>query len=219
MLKADVDVKTPEDAKYEDLQYTHLEIKSLKQRKFDRILEKNRYGSDYSMSEFNKPTAEMVNKTSTTTDVEEKNTNKFKKHENIHSTISLLDKIDNFNYSEESSDSKATISVAQKSTENKQDIFEQLKANEQERQQSSKISDLELNIDKPTTQKQPKRDRKNSKNKQQTIENNSVKSESILEQFKNLDTESILDELSQENENRQYEEEDELDSNYDYEEK
>ena len=75
-----------------------------------------------------------------------------------------------------------------------------------------------MNIDKPTTQKQPKRDRKNSKNKQQTIENNSVKSESILEQFKNLDTESILDELSQENENRQYEE-DELDSNYDYEEK
>ena len=219
LLKADVDVKTPEDAKYEDLQYTHLEIKSLKQRKFDRILEKNRYGSDYSMSEFNKPTAEMVNKTSTTTDVEEKNTTKFKKHENIHSTISLLDKIDNFNYSEESSDSKATISVAQKSTENKQDIFEQLKANEQERQQSSKISDLELNIDKPTTQKQSKRDRKNSKNKQQTIENNSVKSESILEQFKNLDTESILDELSQENENRQYEEEDELDSNYDYEEK
>ena len=225
MLKADVDVKTPEDAKYDNLQYTHLEIKSLKQRKFDHILEKNRYGNDYSMSEFNKPTAEMINKTSVTlanslkTNTEEKNTNKFKKNENINSTISLLDKIDNFNYIEEPNNQKTTISVAQKSTENKQDIFEQLKANEQERQQSSKISDLELNIDKAATQKQPKRERKNSRNKQQTIENSSAKHESILEQFKNLDTESILDELSQENENRQSGEDDELDSNYDYEEK
>ena len=226
LLKADVDVKTPEDAKYDDLQYTHLEIKSLKQRKFDSILEKNRYGSDYSMSKFNKPTAEMMNKISTTdaksstiTNAEEKNINKFKKNENIHSTISLLDKIDNFNYSEEPNDQKTTTSVAQKTTENKQNIFEQLKANEQERQQSSKINDLELNIDKPTTQKQPKRERKNLRNKQQAFENNSAKPESILEQFKNLDTESILDELSQENENRQNDEDDELDTNYDYEEK
>ena len=224
LLKADVDVKTPEDAKYDDLQYTHLEIKSLKQRKFDRILEKNRYGNDYSMSEFNKPTQEMIDKASTMTakvssmpKAKENNTNKFKKHENINSTMSLLDKIDSFNYSETSDDANTT-SVVKKSAENKQDILEQLKANEQERKQSSKISDLELNIDKTTKQKQPKKAHKSSTNKQQSIENNSAKSESILEQFKNFDTESILDELSQENENRQSKE-DELDSNYDYEEK
>lgn len=221
LLKADVDVKTPEDAKYDNLQYTHLEIKSLKQRKFDHILEKNSYGNDYSMSGFNKPTKEMINKVSTTVTqkIEEKNTNKFKKNENINSTISLLDKIDNFNYSEDVDNTNVTESIVKKSTKSKQNILEQLKANEQERQQSSKNSNLELNIDNTATQKQPKRVRKSSKNKPQSIENSGSKTESILDQFKNFDTESILDELSQENENRQSKEDEELDSNYDYEDK
>ena len=61
--------------------------------------------------------------------------------------------------------------------------------------------------------------RKSRKTKAQVAaETNKVKSESILEQFKNLDTESILDELSQENENREQEEYD-LNKDFDYEEK
>ncbi|MBP5257099.1 MAG: transcription termination factor NusA [Mycoplasma sp.] len=217
LLKADVDVKTPEDAKYEDLQYTHLEIKSLKQRKFDRILEKNHMGNDYSLNRFNKPTRELLNSTpinSSENSSSIKNTNKTSnKSSNIHSASALLDKIDNFNYDQNSS---THTEVVNKPVENKKDILEQLKTNEQGRQQSSSSNNLELNIDKPTVKKQPKQRCKSPKSKT-SIQNSSTKNESILEQFKDLDTKSILNELSQENENRQ--EEDELDSNYDYDEK
>ena len=217
LLKADVDVKTPEDAKYEDLQYTHLEIKSLKQRKFDRILEKNRMGNDYSLNRFNKPTRGLLNSTpinSSENSSSIKNTNKTSnKSSNINSTSALLDKIDNFNYDQNSS---THTEVVNEPVENKKDILEQLKTNEQGRQQSSSSNNLELNIDKPTVKKQPKQRRKSPKSKT-SIQNSSAKNESILEQFKDLDTKSILNELSQENENRQ--EEDELDSNYDYDEK
>ncbi len=217
LLKADVDVKTPEDAKYEDLQYTHLEIKSLKQRKFDRILEKNRMGNDYSLNRFNKPTRGLLNSTSINSSENSssiKNTNKTSnKSSNINSTSALLDKIDNFNYDQNSS---THTEVVNEPVENKKDILEQLKTNEQGRQQSSSSNNLELNIDKPTVKKQPKQRRKSPKSKT-LIQNSSAKNESILEQFKDLDTKSILNELSQENENRQ--EEDELDSNYDYDEK
>ena len=217
LLKADVDVKTPEDAKYEDLQYTHLEIKSLKQRKFDRILEKNRMGNDYSLNRFNKPTRGLLNSTpinSSENSSSIKNTNKTSnKSSNINSTSALLDKIDNFNYDQNSS---THTEVVNEPVENKKDILEQLKTNEQGRQQSSSSNNLELNIDKPTVKKQPKQRHKSPKSKT-LIQNSSAKNESILEQFKDLDTKSILNELSQENENRQ--EEDELDSNYDYDEK
>lgn len=217
LLKADVDVKTPEDAKYEDLQYTHLEIKSLKQRKFDRILEKNHMGNDYSLNRFNKPTRGLLNSTpinSSENSSSIKNTNKTSnKSSNIHSASALLDKIDNFNYDQNSS---THTEVVNKPVENKKDILEQLKTNEQGRQQSSSSNNLELNIDKPTVKKQPKQRCKSPKSKT-SIQNSSTKNESILEQFKDLDTKSILNELSQENENRQ--EEDELDSNYDYDEK
>ena len=218
LLKADVDVKTPEDAKYDDIQYTHLEIRSLKQRKFDRILEKNRIDNDYSLNKFNRPTKEMLNSLSTNSNEKTlitKNTNKtYNKSTNIHSTISLLDKIDNFNYDQ--NPSSTHNEVVDKSTKNKKDILEQLMTKEQERQQSSSTNNLELNIDKATTKKQVKQHRKSPKSKT-SIQDSNTKNESILEQFKDLDTKSILNELSQENENRQ--EEDELDSSYDYDEK
>ena len=218
LLKADVDVKTPEDAKYDDIQYTHLEIRSLKQRKFDRILEKNRIDNDYSLNKFNRPTKEMLNSLSTNSNEKTlitKNTNKtYNKSTNIHSTISLLDKIDNFNYDQ--NPSSTHTEVVDKSTKNKKDILEQLMTKEQERQQSSSTNNLELNIDKATTKKQVKQHRKSPKSKT-SIQDSNTKNESILEQFKDLDTKSILNELSQENENRQ--EEDELDSSYDYDEK
>ena len=218
LLKADIDVKTPEDAKYEDIQYNHLEIKSLKQRKFDRILEKNRWNNDYSMSGFNKPTKQMndlMPNTSSTNIVNNEKINKTpKKETKIHSTISLLNKIDNFNYDE--GDSSSIEKVDKKPSENKEDILEQLKANNEERQQSSPINDLELNIGKQTTQKQTKTRHKPSKFKSINLNNNVAKEESILEQFKNSDTKSILDELSQENENRE-QNDDELE--FEYEEK
>ena len=218
LLKADIDVKTPEDAKYEDIQYNHLEIKSLKQRKFDRILEKNRWNNDYSMSGFNKPTKQMndlMPNTSSTNIVNNEKINKTpKKETKIHSTISLLNKIDNFNYDE--GDSSSIEKVDKKPSENKEDILEQLKANNEERQQSSPINDLELNIGKQTTQKQTKTHHKPSKFKSINLNNNVAKEESILEQFKNSDTKSILDELSQENENRE-QNDDELE--FEYEEK
>ncbi len=224
LLKADVDVRTPEDAKYDDIQYNHLEIKSLRQRKFDRVLEKNRWNNDYSMSGFNKPTKQMddlIQNTPSTNIASNEKTNKTRKKETkIDSTISLLNKIDSFNYDEgdssDSTDSSSVVNVTKKVSENKEDMLEQLKANNEERQQSSPINDLELNIGKQTTQKKPKTHRKPSKLKSFNLNNKDAKEESILEQFKNSDTKSILDELSQENENRE-QDDDELE--FEYEEK
>jgi len=170
------------------------------------------------MSGFNKPTKQMndlMPNTSSTNIVNNEKINKTpKKEAKIHSTISLLNKIDNFNYDE--NDSSSIEKVDKKSSENKEDILEQLKANNEERQQSSPINDLELNIGKQTTQKQTKTRHKPSKFKSINLNNNVAKEESILEQFKNSDTKSILDELSQENENRE-QNDDELE--FEYEEK
>ncbi len=241
LLKADVDVKTAEEARYEDFQYNHLEVKSMRQRRFDRIFEKNKWETDYSMDSYNTPskeTIEKVSRESRVTKLEKTNVEApfdstpksapkikpFAKSANISSTISLLDKIDNFSYQDdteevnESAEETKTLAVENStSTENKKpSLIEQLKASEQARQQNKSNADIELEIDKPAKKKTVRKSRKTKT--QVTAETNKVKSESILEQFKNLDTESILDELSQENENREQEEYD-LNKDFDYEEK
>ena len=132
----------------------------------------------------------------------------FTKSANINSTISLLDKIDNFSYQDEPEEvvEEPVKEVQETPVENKKpSIIEQLMASEQARQQNKSNNDIELEIDKPAKKKPVRKYRKNSKS-QAAAEANKIKSESILEQFKNLDTESILDELSQENENREQEE-------------
>ena len=241
LLKADVDVKTAEEARYEDFQYNHLEVKSMRQRRFDRIFEKNKWETDYSMDSYNTPskeTIEKVSRESMETKLEKTNIEApvdstpksapkikpFTKSANISSTISLLDKIDNFSYQDDTEEVNESVEETKTpavenstSTENKKpSLIEQLKASEQARQQNKSNADIELEIDKHAKKKTVRKSRKTKA--QVTAEANKVKSESILEQFKNLDTESILDELSQENENREQEEYD-LDKDYDYEEK
>ena len=241
LLKADVDVKTAEEARYEDFQYNHLEVKSMRQRRFDRIFEKNKWETDYSMDSYNTPskeTIEKVSRESRVTKLEKTNVEApfdstpksapkikpFAKSANISSTISLLDKIDNFSYQDdteevnESAEETKTLAVENStSTENKKpSLIEQLKASEQARQQNKSNADIELEIDKPAKKMTVRKSRKTKA--QVAAETNKVKSESILEQFKNLDTESILDELSQENENREQEEYD-LNKDFNYEEK
>lgn len=241
LLKADVDVKTAEEARYEDFQYNHLEVKSMRQRRFDRIFEKNKWETDYSMDSYNTPskeTIEKVSRESRVTKIEKTNIEApvdstpksvpkiepFAKSVNISSTISLLDKIDNFSYQDDTEEvnesveeTKTPIVENSTSTENKKpSLIEQLKASEQARQQNKSNADIELEIDKPAKKKTARKSRKTKA--QVAAEANKVKSESILEQFKNLDTESILDELSQENENREQKELD-LNEDYDYEEK
>lgn len=241
LLKADVDVKTAEEARYEDFQYNHLEVKSMRQRRFDRIFEKNKWKTDYSMDSYNTPskeTIEKVSRESKVTKIEKTNVEvpvdstpksapkikPFAKSANISSTISLLDKIDNFSYQDDTEEVNESVEEAKTpavknstSTENKKpSLIEQLKASEQARQQNKSNADIELEIDKPVKKKTVRKSRKTKV--QVAAEDNKVKSESILEQFKNLDTESILDELSQENENREQEEYD-LNEDYDYEEK
>lgn len=241
LLKADVDVKTAEEARYEDFQYNRLEVKSMRQRRFDRIFEKNKWETDYSMDSYNTPskeTIEKVSRESMVTKLEKTNVEApvdstpksvpkikpFAKSANISSTISLLDKIDNFSYQDDTEEVNESVEETKTpavenstSTENKKpSIIEQLKASEQARQQNKSNADIELAIDKHAKKKTVRKSRKTKA--QVTAEANKVKSESILEQFKNLDTESILDELSQENENREQEEYD-LNKDYDYEEK
>ena len=146
------------------------------------------------------------------------------KNENINSTISLLDKIDNFSYQDDTEEVNESVEETKTpavenstSTENKKpSLIEQLKASEQARQQNKSNADIELEIDKPAKKMTVRKSRKTKA--QVAAETNKVKSESILEQFKNLDTESILDELSQENENREQEEYD-LNKDFNYEEK
>jgi hypothetical protein len=148
----------------------------------------------------------------------------FAKNTNISSTISLLDKIDNFSYQDDTEEVNESVEETKTpavknstSAENKKpSLIEQLKASEQARQQNKSNADIELEIDKPAKKKTVRKSRKTKV--QVADETNKVKSESILEQFKNLDTESILDELSQENENREQEEYD-LNEDYDCEEK
>ena len=241
LLKADVDVKTAEEARYEDFQYNHLEVKSMRQRRFDRVFEKNKWETDYSMDSYNTPskeTIEKVSRESRVTKLEKTNVEApfdstpksapkikpFAKSANISSTISLLDKIDNFSYQDDTEEVNESVEETKTpavenstSTKNKKpSLIEQLKASEQARQQNKSNADIELEIDKPAKKMTVRKSRKTKA--QVAAETNKVKSESILEQFKNLDTESILDELSQENENREQEEYD-LNKDFDYEEK
>ena len=248
LLKADVDVKTAEEARYEDFQYNHLEVKSMRQRRFDHIFEKNKWNTDYSMDSYNTPSKETIEKISReanpakqanyniedTVDLNSKSDPKFKpftKTANINSTISLLNKIDNFSYQddteevskhvEETEQSPTVESVTKNSSTSeskKPSLIEQLMASEQARQKNKSNTDIELEIDKQAKKKPVRKSRKTSKSQAAAAESNKIKSESILEQFKNLDTESIIDELSQENENREQEEYD-LNEDYDYEEK
>ena len=243
LLKADVDVKTAEEAAHEDFQYNHLEVKSMRQRRFDRIFEKNKWQSGYSMDSYNTPTNETIEKVSResnqvkstksnvgiNSDLIHKSTPRvkpFTKTANISSTISLLDKIDNFSYQDETEgvkETKQSLAIetdaknSNTSDGKKPSLIEQLMASEQARQQNKSNTDIELEIDKTTKKKITRKSHKTSKS-QAIAESNKNKSESILEQFKNLDTESILDELSQENKNREQEEQD-LNDDYDYEEK
>lgn len=247
LLKADVDVKTAEEARYEDFQYNHLEVKSMRQRRFDHIFEKNKWNADYSMDSYNTPSKETIEKVSReanpvkqanynvedNVDLNSKSDPKFKpftKTANINSTISLLNKIDNFSYQddteevnkqvEETKQSPTVESVTKNSSTSeskKPSLIEQLKASEQARQKNKSNTDIELEIDKQAKKKPVRKSSKTSKS-QAIAESNKIKSESILEQFKNLDTESIIDELSQENENREQEEYN-LNEDYDYEEK
>lgn len=206
LLKADVDVITLADAKEDDLEYIPLEVRSVRQRAFDRILERNRSSNDaYSLNNFNKPSFKPVN--NQTVNENKPNNQKVNKSQSIDSTLSLLNKIDSFN-TDSAENQQQEASSVEESTPTKasstNDLFENLKANGQQ----SNSLELEINAQakaKNSKIKKPKRSHKPKAPKQETPKT------SIMEQFSDLDKEALLNELSQENESR----EDDFDDNDD----
>ncbi|WEK82824.1 MAG: transcription termination factor NusA [Mycoplasma sp.] len=223
ILGIDTDVKTPEEARYENLQYTRLEVKSARQRAFDRILERNRGNADLSLNQFNQPTKEQiqqslqkdtpVTKTSEVANVVTKQPKPSKESKKlIGGTESLLSQIDNFSFDEPiSNEATEFTSLPEKETKpttkaSKGLDIAKLKANEESRKADTKL-DLEAKLEQESAELEAKKNKKTQAKKRKTTKTktNTKKFSSILEEFKNQDNNELLKELEKENDNREIE--------------
>ncbi len=214
ILNADVDVKTPEDAKYEDLQYQRVDFISPKQRAFNRVYQSNQYGNSFDFTQFKKPTD--VNLKLTKTDVLKTKTEQavtVTPSKPKTSTVkSILDKIDNFQFNPTANDSSSTSDsqISQKPT-TKPENLQKLINNEQQRTSTSEhILDIEKEIEMAKTKKAKKTPKKVNKKKFNKVKIAAPTTSSILEEFKNKDSDQLLEELVMENNYRENE-----DDNYD----
>ncbi|MCF0227224.1 MAG: hypothetical protein HUJ52_00180, partial [Malacoplasma sp.] len=218
LLKSDVDVKTPDDAKYDDIEYNRVETKSIQQRRYERIYSQNTMGVD-DFSTFNKPKKVVVKKEEPTPvvapieqpakPVSHKKPVTPSVQNSQSSTASLLDSIDSFDFSKTKQEAEEPI--AETSSEDK---FSALKASEAERQSTGVTSSLEDVFDTKQPKKQTKKTKKPS-HKKVTIETNTT---SILDEFKDKDSDALLQELVSENSSREEDSDESSDEDYDYEE-
>lgn len=214
ILDADIDVKTPEDMKVEDISFNRIETKSPRQRAFERIYQRN-HENTTDFSHFNKPIKKPVSDTTNENKKETKQDNNSKKYSNAKS---VLDYIDTFDYNSNSSTQQATI-INNKKEENKntKPSLDQLKANEQARSQSSTSINLEEAISNKTIK--TKKTKLIKKSKTSKAISSIPSTESILDEFKNKDSQNILSELAEENTSRDSDDDlnnfDSLDDDYD----
>lgn len=232
ILNIDADVKTPQEAKIEDLQYNRVEIKTQRQRTFERILESNKAGHDLDMNQFNKPNPidlntlkdkdnTIVAQSEPNTQIKVKKTTSAKKILNSSNAVNLLDQIDNFQFELPKEDNenvnsninnnhveneKSVEIVTKKTTTNKKSLIEKLMANEETRQLSGNASDLEAKLENEKIFKEANKKKKSVKKSRNKAKVEPAKFTSILEEFKNKNNEELLKELENENQDRDYEE-------------
>lgn len=214
LLNCDTDVKTPEAAAAEQINYNHLETKSTHERKFEKVLLRNK--GSYVV--YNKNNAQS------------NSDNQDNVHVIDNSTSSLLNKIDSFDYdtwSVSNESNKKTKKTIEKSNENKvqpklkhtektikinnMDLLQKLQSTEATRLENKTTQDIELveTLKKNKDTKKPKKWNK-TKNISKQIDNSKISVSSIMDSFTDADQESILNQLNEENQNRE-----DIDDSYD----
>lgn len=200
ILNADIDVKTPEDAQHEDLQYTRVEYISPRQRAYNRVLERNTMNNAYDFNRYNRPKNPnpYFNKTNNTDISQKNNTSSTSPTMNRPKSVkSILDQIDTFqnNPTDLSTEATQSTSPVEKPTTRKKPQYDKLINNQQTPNSSSMdIEAVLTNASKPT---QPTKTI--SKKKINKVKNTTKSTSSILDEFKNVSSDALLEELANEN--------------------
>lgn len=221
ILDADVDVKTPEEAQHEDLQYTRVEYVSPRQRAFNRVYERNNANNSYDFSRYNKPRNNQfnrdINRNTANTAPAAAPANPQPVHKPTKSVKSILDQIDNF---QNNSTNEVSVEIADapltKST--KKENLAKLMNNEQQRLTKSAETkkptiDLEAVLDNANKATAPT---KKPAKKFTKAKIKSKSTSSILEEFKNINNDELMEELANENDLRENNDEDSYVAEDDY---
>ncbi len=211
LLKADIDVMTIEDARHDNIEYTSVEVKSSRQRTFDRILSNNKSknvsdliaqfdsSSGYKKVMDDLKSNNILIKTKKEKPIELKAENK-----NKNETVSDESSKNNEDALKKSSSHQQSIS----------DIVGNLRVDNNEN-----INKLDLELEQNVVgnnkyHKKPKKSFKNKKHNDNFSQEKS-KEDSILNEISGSNAEEMIKDLVKENESRQ-DEEQESDDDYGY---